>query len=182
MISKVQSQTLFSNAQYGINRVFSLLKEDDSNGLTKSSLTDLSSMTAYDYPFAQLINSNFTTLDTDNDGVISVEELNKMITNMQSKGMTKEQLLSLSAMQGVSGTEESKEMLSTVIENFSQVDTNGDGCVSQNEIDAYMMNKEIDDKKEKLTEVKDTDMTTFYADETETNDAINKALSADDDD
>lgn len=180
MINKVQSQTLFSSAEYGLNRVFQLLQQENSTGITKSSISDLKNMTAYDYPFAQLLSKNFTTLDEDKNEVLSLEEFNKMLSSVQSKGLTQEQLLSLSAMQASTGTEESKKLLSTIIENFDKIDVNKDGHVSKDEVDAFVMDKEIKEKKEKLTEFKDTDITTFYANEdTTTNDAINEALSSD---
>lgn len=179
MINKVQSQTLFSSAEYGLNRVFQMLQTDDKKGITKTSLSDVSNITSYDYPFAQLLTKNFTTLDENKDEVLSVDEFNKMMSSVQSKGLTQDQLLSLSAMQASSGTEETKNLLSTIIENFEKIDVNNDGCVSKDEVDAFVMDKEIKEKKEKLTEFKDTKITTFYASDDSTSNAINEALNDD---
>jgi Ca2+-binding EF-hand superfamily protein len=109
---------------------------------------------------------------------ISKEEIETMVNNIQQGGFNYEQLMFLAGQTDVINSTKTKDMLDEVIENFKEVDSNRDGKVSSDEIKAYFVNKEIDDKKEELTAFKESDITTFYVTENNSTSNDNDETSA----
>ena len=91
----------------------------------------------YAYLASQL-QTNFSALDADGDGVISASEANNTISQMSASGLTKAQLTQLQAS-GASGISSSD--YSYILENFEAMDSNGDGRITDAEIAAYKFRK-----------------------------------------
>lgn len=151
MDKPVSSLSLFSTSQSGLQRVYSALVS--ANSSSKISLENIntalanvgttsSNVNLSDLNFLSYIQSNFSSLDKDGDGVINSSEMSKTLTSISSTGLTYSQLATLSSQS--SGND---SLLNTVLSNFTEIDKNGDGKVTQSEIDAFNYNKEIKDQK-----------------------------------
>ena len=53
------------------------------------------------------------------------------------------------------------KLLDTVLSNFTKIDTNHDGRITQSEINAYRINEELKDVKEKYPRINPTQMSMF---------------------
>ena len=168
IMSNTSAQPIFLSAGVEMQRIFKLLQNDDINGIYKTDLTNSDKLNIYDMPFANFLTQNFQKFDTNNDNKITTEEFSKMSQDIQNNGMTYEQLVYLSSQTSLFNSDSNQELLNTVLENFKKIDTNGDGKVSAKEISAFTTDKEIDEKKEELTEIQATDMSVFYVDQPET--------------
>jgi Ca2+-binding EF-hand superfamily protein len=164
MYSNFQSQQIFLNTETGLKRIFQLLLKENPAGINMSQLTQTANFTQSDVPFIQFLAGQFSKIDKDNNATLSEKELSEMIKGFQNNGFTQEQLMHLAAQYNQFGTDKSKELIETVLENFKKVDSNQDGKVSQAEIDNYMLEKEVNEKKDKLNAFKASDISTFYID------------------
>lgn len=165
MDDKILSKQLYLNTEYGLKRVFGILNQDGLNGLSIEELRNYSKIGINDASFAQFLEQNFQKINSNQDDNLSVEELNKMVSTITEKGFSYEQLLSITSQGNLS--EKTKAMLDNVVSNFQRVDTNGDGKLSSAEIDTYNHDKEVEKKKDKLSEVKSTNFSMFYGDDTD---------------
>jgi len=168
---------VFLSNQYGVQRAYGLLNQENADGVSLDELSDLSNLTTLDIPFAQFIKDNIGSIDSNGDNNITQDELNNMMSTMQNQGYTYNQLLSMSI--GTSSTNQS--LLETVLADFDKIDSNKDGKVSQAEIDIYNLDKEIEDKKTELSEVKASTFSVFYSDSTSDTDTETTESSTDSD-
>ena len=159
MLEKVNLNQTLINTLMGFNRVYQNLNTDEVNGLTKDELAKLTSLTGYDLPFAQMLSNDFSKIDKNNDGTISTEEYQKLLSSFQTNGVTYEQLYNLVSQNYGIGN---KSLLETVLNNFSKVDKNHDGRVTEIEMNTYLADTEIDKKKTELFDRSLDDMTIFY--------------------
>ncbi|MDD3150814.1 MAG: EF-hand domain-containing protein [Candidatus Gastranaerophilales bacterium] len=162
MTTRVSSQYLFTNSQIGLQRIYQLLDKEDLNGLSATDLTNYEDVSVGDLSFVQLLQKNFSGIDTDDDGTLSSEEYEKMINTISEKGMTYQQLQALAQSGSSSDT-----LLQTVLEHFGEVDTNGDGMVSQTEIDAYSIEAEIAEKKEEYNKISSSNYSIMYGEDSD---------------
>lgn len=166
MAEKISAEYLFSNARYGLQRVYSLLNKTDLDGVSQSDIDEYYNNLSYtDIPFAQYLSQNINQFDSDSDGNISQEELSTSLADMAQNGMTYEQLL---ALQGNStyGLDEANSSIAKLLEHFREIDKNGDGRITSTEINAYNINEEIAEKEDKYKTFKASDISIFYADST----------------
>lgn len=122
--------------------------------------------------FASYLQNNFKSFDKDGDGKISAEEMNKFATTISTAGVSREELSQL-AMNGAYP----KDMVSKIIENFNEIDTNHDGRITSAEISAYTYScskQEIIDKTNyrKAT----SDMSMFYGDDSASTDVSSYSI------
>ena len=122
--------------------------------------------------FASYMQNNFKSFDKDGDGKISAEEMNKFASTISTAGVSREELSQL-AMSGAYP----KDMVSKIIENFEEIDTNHDGRVTSAEISAYTYScskQEIIDETNyrKAT----SDMSMFYGDNSSSTDVSNYSI------
>ncbi len=122
--------------------------------------------------FASYMQNNFKSFDKDGDGKISAEEMNKFASTISTAGVSREELSQL-AMSGAYP----KDMVSKIIENFEEIDTNHDGRVTSAEISAYTYScskQEIIDETNyrKAT----SDMSMFYGDDSSSTDVSNYSI------
>ena len=106
--------------------------------------------------FSSYLTSSFSGIDTNHDGMITSEEMNKYTSLMYTNGMSLEQLTLLSSQYG-----NSNSTLQTLIDNFYDIDKNHDGRITQTEISTYGVDKEIDDKKTKYKEFRPKSMSVY---------------------
>ena len=102
--------------------------------------------------------TNFNNIDLDGDGKISTDDLSNYATKLKTQGMTYNELSQLCA----NGTGSMSSLLDTVLSNFNEIDTNHDGRITQGEINAYRINEEIQDVKDKYPKIDPTQMSMFY--------------------
>lgn len=168
MSKRLDGSSLFTGINSGLTNSFSLLSSQYSDGLTlenlNSALTNTNvTNTAYGATFASYLSTNFNNVDSNRDGVISADEIQKLMNNIATQGLTREQIISLGASSGITGS-----LQETVLSHFDDIDTNHDGKVTSQEISAYGVNSQVE--KQKIADRNRTvnNMSLFYGDNKET--------------
>lgn len=164
MSKRLDGSSLFSGINAGLTNSFSLLSSQYSDGLTLENLTaSLSNTnitnTAYGATFASYLTNNFNSVDSDKDGVISADEIQKLMSNMARQGLTREQIMSLGASSGMSTS-----LQETVLNHFDDIDANHDGKVTNQEIQAYGINSDVEKQKIADTNRVINNMSLYYGD------------------
>lgn len=177
MTYRTSSQPIFATLQVGLNSVFNQLQSN--NTLTLQSLQNATNLGSNHLPFSQYLQQNFSSIDKNNDNKITQNEFNVMVNGLSNDGLTMQQLYSLASQSGYS-SDSQKELIEKVLSNFNKIDENGDGKVSQAEIDKFMLNKEKEEKMAELNKVKTSDYTMFYGDTTETTESSSSSSISDD--
>lgn len=165
MSKRLDGSSLFSGINAGLTNSFSLLSSQYADGLTlenlNSALTNTNiTNTSYGATFASYLTNNFNSVDTDRDGKISAEEIQKLMNNMATQGLTREQIMSLGASSGMSTS-----LQETVLSHFDDIDANHDGKVTNQEINAYGVNSQIEKQKISDTNRIVNNMSLFYGDD-----------------
>lgn len=162
----LSGSSLVSSAVSGLTNAYGVLasQNTDGTGLKVSNLTNLSNtvinqLGGTNNSFVSYLTSNFGNIDKNNDGIISSDELSKATTNMQTQGLTKEQITNLCA--NMSGT----STYSTVLEYFDQIDANHDGKVTDAEIKAYSYKAQRQRLHTELKGIKSSNMSVYYVDD-----------------
>ncbi len=159
--SRLSGNSLYAQAISGLQASYGYLMQGvQGGGLTLQNIvnpTDEAKKTAnLNYNFSQYLASNFSSIDMDGDGIISESDLSQYTSNLSASGLTYNQLVQLCSQ----GTTNS--LLETVLNNFSEIDANGDGRVTSAEISGYGINKELEEVKEKYPKVDPEQMSMFY--------------------
>lgn len=168
MTTRLDGTSLFTGIYSGLTSTYSLLAQQFPNGVTLSDIStartsSLTNSTGLNQSFAQYLQTNFSSMDKDGDGVITAEELNNLTNQISTQGLTREQLSQL-ALAGTSGM--STSLLDTVMSHFDEIDTNRDGKVTNSEIKAYGVNSDKEKKQaEFANRAATTDMSVFYGDD-----------------
>ena len=165
MSKRLDGSSLFSGINAGLTNSFSLLSSQYSDGLTVENLTNALSNTAitntgYGSTFSSYLLNNFNSVDSNADGTISADEIQNLMTNMATQGLTREQIMSLGASSGMSTS-----LQETVLSHFNEIDTNKDGKVTNQEINAYGVNSAIEKQKIEDTNRIVTNMSLYYGDD-----------------
>ena len=174
-MAKLLGSSLFTGAISGLNSNY-LLMLNGGTGLTLDNLLNLSSENlnySVNQSFRSYMLTNFNQIDIDGDGTISQEDLSGYTTKLQTQGMTYNELSQLCSSGGTMSS-----LLDTVLSNFNEIDTNHDGRVTQSEINAYRINEEIKEVKEKYPKIDPTKMSMFY--ETDTSNDTKSTTDNDD--
>ena len=133
--------SLLTGIYAGLTNTYSYLAAQNPNGVTLDSITKAQGDTkTYPYlntTFASYLQSNFTNIDKNNDGIITSDEMNNLTNQMSTQGLTKEELTQLYAS-GASGL--STDTMNNILEHFDDMDTNHDGRITSAEISAYNVN------------------------------------------
>ncbi|MBQ3640397.1 EF-hand domain-containing protein, partial [bacterium] len=111
------------------------------------------------YSFLQYLTTNFKSLDNDGDGEITGKDLNTLMSTMQSKGLTYNEIQSLCA----SGNADNS-LLSTVLTYFNKIDANGDGRVTSEEITKFSMDCQKYEVEAKYKSYKASNTSLYYND------------------
>ena len=156
--------SLFTSAISGLNTNYQILL----NGATSLSLKDILNPSddnikyMVNQSFRSYMMTNFNSIDTDGDGKISSKDIDKYTAKLKTQGMTYQELTQLCTTSSSSMS----SLLDTVLSNFNEIDTNHDGRVTQGEINAYRINDEIKEVKEKYPKSDPEKMSMFYDSQT----------------
>lgn len=146
MSKRLDGTSMFTAINSGLSNSFAQLSAQYSDGLTLENLTNALSNTnitnsQYGTTFASYLTSNFNSVDKDNDGVISASEVQDLMSNMATQGLTREQITALAGSSGLTSLQE------TVLSHFDDIDKNHDGKVTNQEIQAYGIDSDIEKQK-----------------------------------
>ncbi len=162
MANRLNGASLFTQAINGLVSNYAyLMTGNTGKGLTLENITNPSEdvdKTKLNYAFTNYLTTNFGKIDKDGDGIISKEELQAYTTNMSNGGLTYQQLCELCYTSYGSST----SLLETVLNNFSEIDTNGDGKVTNQEIAAFGIDQEIDEMKDNFPKHTVKGLSIFY--------------------
>lgn len=165
MYDKSQATGIFTAAQSGLQTTLRYLYENNKDGITRTSLNKAFSNTGAtlgtNNTFFQMVSSQFATLDKNKDGKLTADEANTMLTDLSS-GLTRDQITQLVS----SGTID-KDLANKIISNFAKIDTNGDGKVSEAEINSYCMNEDVQTKKDEQKKLLIKNMSCYYDTDTD---------------
>lgn len=168
MYDKTQATGIFTAAQSGLQSTLRYLYDNNKDGITRTTLNEAYAKSGAalgtNNTFFQMISTQFSTLDKNNDGTLTADEANTMLTDLSS-GLTRDQITQLVS----SGTID-KDLANKIISNFSKIDTNGDGKVSEAEINAYCMDEDIQTKKDEQKELLIKNMSCYYDTDTDSSD------------
>ena len=108
------------------------------------------------------MSTNFNSVDSNKDGIISADEIQKLMNNIATQGLTREQIISLGASSGLTGS-----LQETVLAHFDDIDANHDGKVTSQEISAYGVNSKVEKQKVADRNRVVNNMSLFYGDSSE---------------
>lgn len=165
-MSILNGQSLLASAMAGLTNTYSTLMSAHSTsgkGLTLNDLSNVSTNTILslgtNYSFLQYLTTNFASLDKDGDGEITGSDLNTLMSTMQSKGLTYNEIQSLCLNGNGDNT-----LLSTVLTYFNKIDANGDGRVTSDEITKFSYDCQKYDVEAKYKSFKASNTSLFYND------------------
>ncbi len=164
--------SLFSGAISGLNSNYLLLL-NGANGLSLDNILNPTEDTikyTVNQSFRSYLMTNFNNIDMDGDGKITSKDMTNYTAKLKTQGMTYTELTQLCA----NGSSSMSSLLDTVLSNFNEIDTNHDGRITQGEINAYRINQEIKDIKDKYPKINPDKLSIFY-ETTSTNDSTDKS-------
>ena len=152
----------------GLVNTYSVLASQYKDGVTAENIIEAqgqvttSGTSAVNTTFASYLQNNFSTIDENGDGTISAAEMQEMTSNISTQGLTKEQFTQL-ALSGNSGL--STATINNILEHFEDMDTNGDGKITNAEIAAFDLDSSKQEKMDEFNHKFATNMSTFYGDD-----------------
>lgn len=156
---------ILSGIYSGLSSTYSLLASQYPNGLTLENISEARTKTSntnvLNQSFASYLQTNFSSIDKNGDGIITSEEMNNLSNTLSTQGLTKEELTQLYAS-GSSGLSDST--MTKILEHFDEMDTNHDGRITSAEISAYDANCARMEVEDDFNNRKATDMSVFYGD------------------
>jgi len=176
-MSILNGASILTGINSGLTNAYAILAQESTSGVTLASIatsktTALTSATGLNQTFAQYMQTNFTALDTNKDGILSSTELTNMTNQMSTQGFTQAQLSQLGSASGLS-----TEALSEVLGHFTDIDANHDGKVTSGEITAYNLTSAMEKKKTEFSNrAATTDMSVFYGDDSSSNEADSSSM------
>lgn len=149
----------------GITNTYSVLAQQYKDGVSLENIVEAQGKTSnanvLNNSFASYLQNNFAKIDTNNDGILTSDEISKLTNNMSTQGLTKEEFTQL-ALSGTSGL--STATINNILEHFEDMDTNGDGKITSAEIAAFDVNSSKQEKLDEFAHKAATNMSTFYSD------------------
>ena len=147
MSKRLDGTSMFTGINSGFQNTFAQLSGQYSDGITLENLTKCFSNSTfatnpYGATFASYLTNNFSQLDSDGDGKISATEIQNLMSQMAQQGLTREQIASLGGINGMSSS-----LQETVLNHFDDIDKNHDGKVTNQEIQAYGVESDIEKRK-----------------------------------
>ena len=177
-MANLTGNSLFTGAISGLNSNYLLLL-DGNKSLTLENILNPKNenvKNSVSQSFRSYLMSNFDSIDVDGDGKISSKDIDNYTAKLQNQGMTYNELSQL-----CSNGSSMSSLLDTVLSNFNEIDANHDGRVTQSEINAYRINQDIKEVKDKFPKVDPTQMSMFVdttvSNDTTTKDKQNKVIS-----
>lgn len=159
-MANLTGSTLFTSAISGLNANY-LLMLNGAQGLTLDNILN-PECDAIKYTVNQTFRSymmtNFNQIDMDGDGKITTNDVNSYVTKLKTQGMTYQELSQLCS----NGNGTMSTLLDTVLSNFTEIDKNHDGRITQSEINEYRINEQIKEVKAEHSKVNPSKMSVFY--------------------
>ena len=151
MSKYLNGTSIYTAVNSGFANSYSMLSGLYSDGVTKENLSAALSnnsvlQSRYGATFASYMMTNFSSIDKDNDGILSADDVQAYMNKITSQGLTQEQISTLGASMGLT-----QSLQETVLAHFEEIDSNKDGKVTNSEIQAY--NIESDLNKQKLDDI-----------------------------
>ncbi len=159
-MANLLGSSLFTSAITGLNSNYLLLL-DGAQGLTMDKILnpkDDAIRYSVDQTFRSYMMTNFNQIDMDGDGQITTNDVNNYVTKLKTQGMTYQELSQLCS----SNSNTMSSLLDTVLSNFTEIDVNHDGRITQSEINAYRINQDIKEVKDKFPKIDPNKMSMFY--------------------
>lgn len=147
MSKRLNGTSMFTGINSVLTNTFAQLSSQYTDGITLENLnkaltnTNITN-TAYGSTFASYLTSNFNSIDSDSDGIISADEIQKLMGQMATQGLTREQIMTLAGSTGMSSS-----LTETVLSHFDEIDKNKDGKVTNQEIQAYGVESDLEKQK-----------------------------------
>lgn len=147
MSKRLNGTSMFTGINSALTNTFTQLSSQYTDGITLENLnkaltnTNITN-TAYGSTFASYLTSNFNSIDSDSDGIISADEIQKLMGQMATQGLTREQIMTLAGSTGMSSS-----LTETVLSHFDEIDKNKDGKVTNQEIQAYGVESDLEKQK-----------------------------------
>jgi hypothetical protein len=151
MSKRLDGTSMFTGINAGLTNAFAQLSGQYSDGITlenlNKALTNSNSITnnAYNSTFASYMTNNFSSFDQNSDGKISADEIQNIMSQMARQGLTREQIIALGASSGMTTS-----LQETVLSHFDEIDKNKDGKVTNQEIQAYGVESDV--QKQRLAD------------------------------
>lgn len=147
MGKRLDGTSLFTGINSGLSNTFAQLSGQYADGVTLENLTESLTNnnvinTTYGATFASYMTNNFANFDTDGDGKISASEIQALMSQMATQGLTREQIMALGGASGLSTS-----LQETVLNHFNEIDKNKDGKVTNQEIQAYGVESDLEEQK-----------------------------------
>lgn len=157
--------SIISNISSNLANTYSYLASlYPDEGVTYKNITaarkDNTNYLTLNQPFATYLQNNFASVDKDGDGVISADEMQNLTNTISTAGVSKNELSQLAATGAISG-----DMLTKIMENFDDIDSNHDGRVTSAEISAYSYSCNKQEKLDEENYKKATGTSIFYGDD-----------------
>jgi Ca2+-binding EF-hand superfamily protein len=170
-MANFSASSLFAGVNAGVRNSYAVLSNMYSDGLTQKNLskamTDPNFLAnQYGTTFASYLSQNFATLDKNHNGKLSGKEVDKLMNQISNRGLTREQVSSSGGMSGMSANAQS-----TVLDHFNDIDTNHDGYVSSAEVQAYILQSKIENRKHSDTNKMINKTSIFYGDDKKDDDS-----------
>ena len=164
-MANLSASSLFSGVNAGVRNSYAVLSNMYSDGLSQKNLSKAMTNTTllqspYGTTFASYLSQNFGTLDKDGNGKLSEKEVNKLMDQISNKGLTREQVTSLGAMSGISANTQA-----TIMDHFNEIDTNHDGYVNSGEVQAYILQSKLENRKQEDNQKMINRTSLFYGDD-----------------
>lgn len=142
MSKRLDGTSLFTGINSGLTNAFAQLTGQYEDGVTLENLSKALTNYGTNATFASYLTNNFSSIDSDGDGTISASEIQNLMTQMSTQGLTREQIMSLGSSYGMSTS-----LQETVLSHFDQIDKNKDGKVTNQEIQAYGVESDVEKQK-----------------------------------
>lgn len=157
-MSKLSGQGLMAQAIYGLTNNFAVLSAGTSGGLTLEQIvnpSDQVNKNNINASFQSYLTQNFSNIDSDGDGKISATDLQQYTNQLSQKGLSYDELMQLCYSGNASST------LEEVLNNFQEIDKDGDGRVTNQEIAAYGMEEEMEEMEENYPKFQATNISNY---------------------
>lgn len=147
MSKRLDGTSLFTGINSGLSNTFAQLSGQFADGVTLENLTESLSNTntlnnLNNTSFASYMTNNFANFDSDGDGRISASEVQALMSQMATQGLTREQIMALGGASGLSTS-----LQETVLNHFNEIDKNKDGKITNQEIQAYGVESDLEQQK-----------------------------------
>ena len=148
MSKRLDGTSMFTGITSGLTNAFTQLSNQYEDGVTLENLNKALTNSNFinngvaNGTFASYLTSNFNAVDSDADGKISANEIQSLMNQMSTQGLTREQIIALGASSGIGSS-----LQETVLSHFDQIDKNKDGKVTNQEIQAYGIESDLEKQK-----------------------------------